>query len=142
VFKEPKGPNGLRSDNPQVRGTSGGVKFLLVKDESDTFDRTPENDPDVKRLVLENAMDRLTGKLALDTRGGGVFFPSPVLIFNVSATLLPIFLRCQRDRKATLDCFIVQVPLLQSLTPPLSVGYAGFHGNLSRFVTESGITDG
>jgi len=37
---------------------------------------------------------------------------------------------------------ILEHPLLQSLTPPLSVGYVVFHGNSSRFVTESGITDG
>jgi len=35
-----------------------------------------------------------------------------------------------------------EVLRLQSRTPPLFVGYVGFHGNWSRFVTESGITDG
>ena len=31
--------------------------------------------------------------------------------------------------------------LLQDLTPPLSVGYLGFHGNWSPFTPESGLTD-
>jgi hypothetical protein len=32
--------------------------------------------------------------------------------------------------------------LLQSLTPPLSVGYVGFHGNWGPFRPESGLTAG
>ena len=69
----------------EVRGRNRRLDFLLVKDESDVLSRTPDGS-----LQLEAAIDRLTGKRRHDDGGR---MSGPLLILNVSATLLPVYLR-------------------------------------------------
>ena len=73
----------------EVRGRNRRLDFVLVKDESDVLNRTSDG-----RLQLEMAMDRLTGKIR-DECGGRM--SSPLVILNVSATVLPIYLRLQAE---------------------------------------------
>jgi hypothetical protein len=78
-----------------LRGRNCPANFVLIKDESDTMDRTPE-----RRLQLEIAMDLLTGKKGYDQSDGcKCFMTPPMLILNVSATLVPVFLRMKMEGK-------------------------------------------
>jgi hypothetical protein len=73
----------------EVRGRNRRLDFLLIKDESDVLSRTEDGS-----LQLEAAMDRLTGKIKDE---GGGRMSGPLLILNISATLLPVFLRLQAE---------------------------------------------
>ncbi len=103
----------------ELRDSGLIVPFSLVKDESDTMDRTPD---DGQRLVLETELDRLMGKAKLDSCDGGLKFGSPLLILNVSATLVPVFLRIHRDGKTKIGVYAVKPEVevysgLDNMTP-------------------------
>jgi hypothetical protein len=89
----------------ELRGGGVSAHFSLVKDESDTMDRTPD---DGQRLVLEIELERLMGKSKLDSCDGGLKFGSPLLILNVSATLVPVFLRIHREGKTKIGVYAVR----------------------------------
>jgi hypothetical protein len=75
----------------EFRGRNLNFDFVLIKDESDSMSRTFEG-----QLQLEMALDRLTGKRGYE---GGGRLGGPLLILNVSATLLPVFLRMRTEGK-------------------------------------------
>jgi hypothetical protein len=105
----------------EIRGCSW-LNFLLVRDESDTFDRRLEVE---EYLKLEKALHQLTGKEPLPGLGSGrsVKFGSPLLIFHVSATLLPIFMRLKTEGKDHLENFIVETDQDYSGLPAMEPTY-------------------
>jgi hypothetical protein len=106
----------------ELRGGGLSVPFSLVKDESDVMDRTPD---DGQRLVLETELERLMGKVKLDSCDGGLKFGSPLLILNVSATLVPVFLRIHRDGKIKIGVYAVK--------PEVEV-YSGLDNMIPKFL--------
>jgi hypothetical protein len=83
------------------------------------MDRTPE---DGQRLVLETELERLMGKVKLSPFDGGQRFGSPILILNISATLVPVFLRIHRDGKLNVGVYAVKPAVqvysgLDNMTP-------------------------
>jgi hypothetical protein len=113
----------------EIRGCSW-MNFLLVKDESDTFDRRLEVE---EYLKLEKALHQLTGKESLPGLGSGtsVKFGSPLLIFNVSATLLPIFMRVKAEGKDHLENFMVETGEEYSGLPAMEPTYLA-HNELNH----------
>ena len=86
----------------EVRGGGRKVAWALVKDESDTMDRTPDGAADP--IQLERALHRLTGKEETEL---STLFGGPISILSVSATLVPVFIRIYEEGKAEVDVFMV-----------------------------------
>ena len=86
----------------EVRGAGKQMAWALVKDESDTMDRTADDIADP--IQLERALHRLTGKEKTEL---GTYFGCPVSILSVSATLVPVFIRIYQEGKTNVDVFMV-----------------------------------
>jgi hypothetical protein len=76
---------------------------VLIKDESDSMNRTIDS-----HLLLEMALDQLTGKRGYE---GGGRLDGPLMILNVSATLLPVFLRMRMEGKFHVETTIGKADL-------------------------------
>ena len=72
-------------------------------------------------------MERLAGKVPFDEHINKAKLGAPVVTFNVSATLLPVFMRCQRQSKTNVDCFLVHV----------TGEYSGIPAMSPRFLTDN-----
>ena len=86
----------------EVRGAGKPVAWALIKDESDTMDRTADEEADP--IQLERALHRITGKEKTEL---GTFFGGPCSILSVTATLVPIFIRIYKEGKANVDVFMI-----------------------------------
>ena len=100
--------NKVRDLWAQIKGLGGPspkkLNFVVVKDESDAMDRTPE-----KQLQLEKELERLLGRGRLPENDGGGFFYSPMMAVHISATLVPVFKRIyDNEGQASTDCFAVK----------------------------------
>jgi hypothetical protein len=91
--------NKVRNLISMVRGSSRHVHFVCIKDEADTHDRTPLDDAN-KRLKMEQAEDLLFGKARINSNSR---FGAPLMISDVSATLLSVFFRIRNDQRENVE---------------------------------------